>query len=128
MVKVASYSRESESDSSPPFIGSPKRGRSFAYQPFSSSVCPVLDLFFWKILIIVITVGDSESAADTAASLIDTPESPIHAVVRGRYNPYFGDEAFKNPKIQRRAPISHISRSSGNRTVHFEDGNERKWV
>ncbi|KAK9327635.1 hypothetical protein V1520DRAFT_35427 [Lipomyces starkeyi] len=70
----------------------------------------------------VITVGASVSAADTAVSLIDTAELPIYAVVRGRYNPYFGDEAFKHPKIQRRAPISHISSSSGDRTVHFEDG------
>ncbi|KAK9357263.1 hypothetical protein V1504DRAFT_436905 [Lipomyces starkeyi] len=70
----------------------------------------------------VITVGASVSAADTAVSLIDTAESPIYAVVHGRYNPYFGDGAFKHPKIQRRAPVSHISSSSGDRTVHFEDG------
>ncbi|KAK9364583.1 hypothetical protein V1509DRAFT_572700 [Lipomyces kononenkoae] len=70
----------------------------------------------------VIVVGASVSAADTAVSLIDTAESPIYAVVRGRYNPYFGDEAFKHPKIQRRAPISHISSSNGDRTVHFADG------
>lgn len=68
----------------------------------------------------VITVGASVSAADTAVSLIDTAQSPIHAVVRGRYNVFFGDEAFKHPKIQRRAPISHIT--SEDRTVYFEDG------
>ncbi|KAJ5111232.1 hypothetical protein N7532_001767 [Penicillium argentinense] len=68
----------------------------------------------------VITVGASVSAADTAVSLIDTAQSPIHAVVRGRYNPFFGDEAFKHPKIQRRAPISRIT--AEDRTVHFEDG------
>ena len=53
-------------------------------------------------------------------SLIDTAQSPIHAVVRGRYNVYFGDEAFKHPKIHRRAPISHVN--SEDRSVHFEDG------
>ncbi|KAJ5703874.1 hypothetical protein N7493_011012 [Penicillium malachiteum] len=68
----------------------------------------------------VITVGASVSAADTAVSLIDSAQTPIHAVVRGRYNVFFGDEAFKHPKIQRRAPISHIT--SEDRTVHFEDG------
>lgn len=65
-------------------------------------------------------MGASVSAADTAVSLIDTAQSPIHAVVRGRYNVYFGDEAFKHPKIHRRAPISHVN--SEDRSVHFEDG------
>ncbi|KAJ5161062.1 hypothetical protein N7492_006454 [Penicillium capsulatum] len=68
----------------------------------------------------VITVGASVSAADTAVSLVDSAQSPIYAVVRGRYNVYFGDEAFKHPRIQRRAPISHIN--SQDRSVHFEDG------
>ncbi|KAJ5289028.1 hypothetical protein N7478_002058 [Penicillium angulare] len=68
----------------------------------------------------VVTVGASVSAADTAVSLIDSAQTPIHAVVRGRYNIFFGDEAFKHPKIQRRAPISHIT--PDDRTVHFEDG------
>ncbi|KAJ5614478.1 hypothetical protein N7528_008132 [Penicillium herquei] len=68
----------------------------------------------------VITVGASVSAADTAVSLIDSAQTPILAVVRGRYNVFFGDEAFKHPKIQRRAPISHIT--SDDRTMHFEDG------
>lgn len=70
----------------------------------------------------VITVGASVSAADTAVGLIDTAKSPIHAVVRGKYNIYFGDEAFKHPKIQRRAAIARISSENGDRTVHFEDG------
>jgi len=60
------------------------------------------------------------SGADTAVSLIDIAETPINAVVRGRYNAYFGDEAFKHPKIKLRPPISHIS--THNRTVFFEDG------
>jgi hypothetical protein len=68
----------------------------------------------------VITVGASVSAADTAVSIIDSAQTPVHAVVRGRYNVYFGDDAFKHPKILRRAPISHIT--SDDRTVHFEDG------
>lgn len=68
----------------------------------------------------VITVGASVSAADTAVSLIDSAQTPIYAVVRGRYNVFFGDEAFKHPNIQRRAPISHITVED--RTVHFEDG------
>ena len=54
--------------------------------------------------------------------LIGFAESPIHAVVRGRYHPYFGDWAFQNPHIKRHAPISHFSSQSGDRTVWFEDG------
>lgn len=70
----------------------------------------------------VITVGASVSAADTAVSLIDSAQSPIYAVVRGKYNVYFGDEAFKHPKIERRPPIARIDSDNGARTVHFEDG------
>ncbi|KAL2835028.1 hypothetical protein BDW59DRAFT_155852 [Aspergillus cavernicola] len=70
----------------------------------------------------VVTVGASVSAADTAVSLIDSAASPIYAVVRGKYNIYFGDEAFKHPKIERRPPIASISSEDGARTVHFEDG------
>lgn len=71
----------------------------------------------------VITVGASVSAADTAVSLIDSAQSPIHAVVRGRYNIYFGDEAFKHPQIKRRAPIQHITSDDSDKcTVYFEDG------
>lgn len=39
---------------------------------------------------------------------------------------YFGDEAFKHPKIKRRAPISHIT--AEDRTVHFEDGTSESGV
>lgn len=70
----------------------------------------------------VITVGASVSATDTTVSLLDIAQTPIHSVVRGKYNPYFGDEAFKNPKIQRHPPISHISSENGDRTIFFEDG------
>ena len=62
------------------------------------------------------------SAADTAVSLIDSAQSPIYAVVRGKYNVYFGDEAFKHPSIQRRPPISRVSSDNGERTVYFDDG------
>ncbi|KAL4921834.1 hypothetical protein BDW62DRAFT_97367 [Aspergillus aurantiobrunneus] len=70
----------------------------------------------------IITIGASVSAADTAVSLIGSAQSPIYAVVRGKYNIYFGDEAFKHPAIERRPPISHIESADGARTVHFEDG------
>ncbi|GAB1213690.1 hypothetical protein ATERTT37_002840 [Aspergillus terreus] len=70
----------------------------------------------------VITVGASVSAADTAVSLIGAAQDPIIAVVRGKYNVYFGDEAFKHPQIQRRPPIARVSCEDGARTVHFEDG------
>ncbi|KAL2831546.1 hypothetical protein BDW59DRAFT_169782 [Aspergillus cavernicola] len=70
----------------------------------------------------VITVGASVSGADTAVSLIGIAQSPIYAAVRGRYNGYFGDEAFKHPQIQRKPPISHIDGQGTQRTVHFEDG------
>ena len=77
----------------------------------------------------VITVGASVSAADTAVSLVDSAQTPVIAVVRGRYNAYFGDLAFQHPKIQRRPPISHItSNDQGERTVHFEDGSSETGV
>ncbi|GMG30548.1 unnamed protein product [Aspergillus oryzae] len=70
----------------------------------------------------VITVGASVSAADTAVSLVNHAKGPVYAVVRGKYNTYFGDEAFKHPQIERRPPISHITTDNGARTVHFENG------
>lgn len=77
----------------------------------------------------MITVGASVSAADTAVSLVDNAQTPVIAVVRGRYNAYFGDLAFQHPKIQRRTPISHItSNEQGERTVHFEDGTSESGV
>ncbi|KAJ5520234.1 hypothetical protein N7463_000687 [Penicillium fimorum] len=77
----------------------------------------------------VITVGASVSAADTAVSLVGSAQTPVIAVVRGRYNAYFGDLAFQHPKIQRRPPISHITSSDqGERTVHFEDGTSETGV
>ncbi|PYH98267.1 FAD/NAD(P)-binding domain-containing protein [Aspergillus ellipticus CBS 707.79] len=70
----------------------------------------------------VVTVGASVSAADTTVSLIGSAQSPVYAVVRGRYNPYFGDWAFRHPQIERRPPIASVSSENGQRTVHFEDG------
>ncbi|CEL04983.1 hypothetical protein ASPCAL06105 [Aspergillus calidoustus] len=70
----------------------------------------------------VITVGASVSGADTAVSLVGIAKGPIYAVVRGNYNGYFGDEAFKHPQIQRKPPISRIEGTGSRRTVHFEDG------
>lgn len=58
--------------------------------------------------------------------MIGTAQSPIHAVTRGRYNIYFGNEAFKNPMIQERTPISNITVED--RTVHFEDGSSETGV
>lgn len=67
-------------------------------------------------------MGASVSAADTAVSLVDSAQTPIYSVVRGRYNPYFGDEAFKHPNIKRVPSIARICSDNGERTVHFEDG------
>ncbi|KAJ9292421.1 hypothetical protein DTO271G3_8795 [Paecilomyces variotii] len=68
----------------------------------------------------VITVGASVSGADTAVSIVDVVQPPVYAVVRGKYNVYFGDEAFKHPNIERKPAITHVSPE--NRTVYFEDG------
>lgn len=68
----------------------------------------------------VVTVGASISGPDTAATLAGVVESPLHAVVRGKYHPYFGDWAFRNPHIKRHPPILHIK----DRTVVFEDATQ----
>lgn len=68
----------------------------------------------------MVTVGASVSAADTAVSLIDHAQAPIYTVTRGKYNVYFGGQAFKHPQLSERPPISRIS--VDDRTVHFEDG------
>lgn len=52
--------------------------------------------------------------------IVGVAQTPVNAVVRGRYNAYFGDTAFKHPDIKRWAPIKFID--SGKRTVHLEDG------
>lgn len=67
----------------------------------------------------VLTVGASVSAADIAVDLVNTAALPVHAVMVGRtFNGYFGDEAFKHPKISQHPTIERIE----GRTVHFEDG------
>ena len=69
----------------------------------------------------MVIVGASVSAADTATDIAGIAESPIHCVVRGKYNGYFGDEAFNNPHLKLRGPeICHITPAT--RTVHFTDG------
>jgi cation diffusion facilitator CzcD-associated flavoprotein CzcO len=72
----------------------------------------------------VIVVGASISGPDICYALADIVETPLHAVVRGKYHPYFFDYAFQHPNILRRPPISHIvsNRSTNERTVFFEDG------
>jgi cation diffusion facilitator CzcD-associated flavoprotein CzcO len=72
----------------------------------------------------VIVVGASISGPDISYALADIVQTPLHAVVRGKYHPYFFDYAFQHPNIHRRPPISHIvsNRSTNERTVFFEDG------
>jgi hypothetical protein len=72
----------------------------------------------------VIVVGASISGPDISYALADIVQTPLHAVVRGKYHPYFFDYAFHHPNILRRPPISHIvsNRSMNERTVFFEDG------
>ncbi|KAK4142003.1 uncharacterized protein C8A04DRAFT_38657 [Dichotomopilus funicola] len=68
----------------------------------------------------VVVVGASVSGADIAFDLVDTAQTPVHAITIGhRANGYFGDEAFNNPGIQRHPSISHVS----GRNVHLVDGN-----
>ncbi|KAK1138860.1 hypothetical protein N8T08_001731 [Aspergillus melleus] len=49
----------------------------------------------------VITVGASVSTVDAAFSLAGIAQTPVHAVVCGKYIAYFGDKALKHPRIQR---------------------------
>lgn len=57
-------------------------------------------------------------------ALAGVVESPLHAVVRDRYHPYFGDWAFRNPHIQRHRPIVRVESLDGQRTVVFENGSK----
>lgn len=64
-------------------------------------------------------VGASVSAADIAFDLVDTAQSPVHAIALGHTaNGYFGDEAFNHPRIQKQPSIGHIA----GRAVHLADG------
>jgi hypothetical protein len=67
-------------------------------------------------------VGASISGMDIAAGLAGIAESPLTAVVRGRYHPYFFDYAFQNLHIRRIDPIARVDSKDGQRTVYFEDG------
>ncbi|KAH7159773.1 hypothetical protein B0J13DRAFT_112821 [Dactylonectria estremocensis] len=67
----------------------------------------------------VVVVGASVSAADIAVDLIQTAETPVHAIVIGHTaNTYFGDAAFDHPKIEKHPSITRIA----GRTVHLADG------
>lgn len=67
----------------------------------------------------VVVVGASVSAADIAVDLVNTAETPVHAIMVGRtFNGYFGGEAFDHPLISRHPSITSIE----DRTVHLEDG------
>ncbi|KAK2879508.1 hypothetical protein FQN49_000810 [Arthroderma sp. PD_2] len=67
----------------------------------------------------VVVVGASVSAADIAFDLVETAKTPVHAITIGhKANGYFGDEAFKHPKIQNHPSIERVS----NRTVYLTNG------
>ena len=68
----------------------------------------------------VVIVGASVSAADIATDIAGIAETPITCIVRGKYNGYFGDTAFKNPHLKLRSEISWIDAKT--RTVHLSDG------
>ncbi|PLN75175.1 FAD/NAD(P)-binding domain-containing protein [Aspergillus taichungensis] len=66
----------------------------------------------------VVVVGASVSAADISYDLTDTAKA-VHAITIGHTaNGYFGDEAFKHPKINNHPSIEKVV----NRTVHLADG------
>ncbi|KAJ6109631.1 hypothetical protein N7486_001866 [Penicillium sp. IBT 16267x] len=67
----------------------------------------------------VVVVGASVSAADLAFDLVETAKAPVHAITIGHgANGYFGNEAFKHPKIHNHPSIERVS----NRTVHLTNG------
>lgn len=59
---------------------------------------------------------------DIAVDLIPHAQQPVHAVVRGRWHPYFGGSAFDHPRILKHPQITKVDTANGARTVHFEDG------
>jgi hypothetical protein len=65
---------------------------------------------------------------DIAVNLIGIAQSPIHCVVRGRWNAYFGGKAFDHPTIKKHPAIKSISSWKGERIVHFEDGSSIQGV
>lgn len=71
----------------------------------------------------VVVVGASVSAADIAYDLAHsrTAQTPVHAITVGHtFNGYFGDEAFKHPRIENHPSISRVCPKT--RTVHLVDG------
>ncbi|EKG15645.1 Flavin-containing monooxygenase FMO [Macrophomina phaseolina MS6] len=71
----------------------------------------------------VVVVGASVSAADIGVDVVAVAKNPVYAVVKGhRANIYFGDTAFKHPKIKEVPSISEIRVENGSRAVYFEDG------
>lgn len=71
----------------------------------------------------VVVVGASVSGADIAYDLASSKltKDPVHAVVIGHnFNTYFGDEAFKHPRIKKQPSISRVDAHT--RTVHLVDG------
>lgn len=70
----------------------------------------------------VVVVGASISGADLAFALAPIVAAPLTAVVRGKYNIFFGDHAFQHPAIVRRPTITKIETTGRKATVHFEDG------
>ncbi|CAM1503313.1 Fc.00g080890.m01.CDS01 [Cosmosporella sp. VM-42] len=68
----------------------------------------------------VVVVGASVSAADIAVDLVESAQTPVHAIVLGHAaNTYFGDEAFSHCRIQKQPSIARVC----GRTVHLVDGN-----
>jgi hypothetical protein len=69
----------------------------------------------------VVVVGASVSGMDIVVDLINHAQTPINAVVRGRWHPYFGGSAFDHPSVKKLPAIRRIESVNGARTVHFED-------
>ncbi|KAL7952366.1 hypothetical protein V8C34DRAFT_323631 [Trichoderma compactum] len=68
----------------------------------------------------VVVVGESVSGADITFDLVNTAQTPVHAITIGHtINGYFGGEAFNHPKIRNYPSIARVE----GRTVHLVDGN-----
>lgn len=76
----------------------------------------------------VVVVGASISGADLAFALAPIVAAPLTAVVRGKYNIFFGDHAFHHPAIVRRPTITKIETTGKQATVYFEDGTSLEGV
>lgn len=72
----------------------------------------------------MVVVGASVSAADIAYDLAThgVTRGEVHAVVEGHsFNGYFGDEAFRHPRIRRHPSIARVDAGAA-RAVHLADG------